>query len=63
MLQVQATTYRTENFAGVCYAMSFRYAILIRHVLASQEYERLKPVGLGPWGPPPELGISVGSTA
>ena len=34
MLYVQATTYRIENFAGVCYAMSFGYAILIRHVLA-----------------------------
>ena len=27
-------TYRIENFAGVCYAMSFGYAILITHVLA-----------------------------
>jgi len=26
----------------------------------NQEYERLKPVRLGSWGPPPELGISVG---
>ena len=34
MLSVQATTYRIENFAGVCYAMSFGYTILIRHVLA-----------------------------
>jgi len=33
MLSVEATTYRIENFAGVCYAMSFGYAILIRHVL------------------------------
>ena len=47
-------TYRIENFAGVCYAMSF---------WPKQEYERLKPVRLGPWGPPPELRISVGSTA
>ena len=29
----------------------------------NQEYERLKPVRLGLWGPPPELGISVESTA
>jgi len=29
----------------------------------NQEYKRLKPVRLGPWGPPPELGITVGSTA
>jgi len=29
----------------------------------NQKYERLKPVLLGPRGPPPELGISVGSTA
>jgi len=34
MFWVQATTYRNENFAGVCYAVSFGYAILIRHVLA-----------------------------
>ena len=31
---LQATTYRIENFAGVCYAMLLGYAILIRHVLA-----------------------------
>jgi len=29
----------------------------------NQEYERLKPVRNGPWGAPPELGISVWSTA
>jgi len=29
----------------------------------NQEYKRLKPVCLGPWGVPSELGISVGSTA
>jgi len=29
----------------------------------NQEYERLKPVRLGPFSPPPKLGISVGSTA
>ena len=35
--------------------MSFGYADMFWH---NQEYEKLKP-----WGPPPELGISVGSRA
>jgi len=34
MLSVEATTYRIENFASVCCAMSFAYEILTRHVLA-----------------------------
>ena len=38
----QATSYRTENFAGVCYAMSFGYAILIRHVLAQPEVRKVE---------------------
>ena len=29
----------------------------------NQEYETLKPVRLGQWGPPTELGIFVGPTA
>jgi len=41
--------------------MSFGYAILIRHVLAQPGVRKVEAGG--PWGPAPELGISVGFTA
>jgi len=64
MLKVQATTYRIENFAGVCYAMSFGYAILITHVLAQPGVRKIEALGRGVrhlsleflWGPQRDKG-------
>ena len=56
MLSVQATTYRIENFAGVCYAMSFGYAVLIRHVLAQPGVRKVEA------GAPWAVGSTVAST-